>query len=155
MVTPVHPSYMRFLMQNELYTSFRSYAILQCSCFAPLVVSVWTLEVFFKQQQIRLLGVGIFYPCSTPGPGECKAGLPGKHVHAGILLDRCASLFVHSRGQGPGHGLHMAFMLPCMIGMETWVNNILLVSSFHEHCAVHVLQLAPWLVHMASTLDCS
>jgi hypothetical protein len=146
-------------MQNELYTSFRSYAILQCSCFAPLVVSVWTLEVFFKQQQIRLLGVGIFYPCSTPGPGECKADLPGKHVHAGILLDAWIGallyLFIQgARGQGPGHGLHMAFMLPCMIGMETWVNNILLVSSFHEHCAVHV-QLAPWLVHMASTLDCS
>lgn len=105
MVTPVHPSYMRFLMQNELYTSFRSYAILQCSCFAPLVVSVWTLEVFFKQQQIRLLGVGIFYPCSTPGPGECKADLPGKHVHAGILLDAWIGallyLFIQgARGQG-------------------------------------------------------
>jgi len=93
----------------------------------------------FKAAADQTTGSRIFCPCSTPGPGECKADLPGKHVHTGILLDRCASLFVQGT-RGPGHGPHMAFMLPCMIGMERWV-NILLVASFHEHCAVHVLQL--------------
>jgi len=85
----------------------------------------------FKAAADQTTGSRIFCPCSTPGPGECKADLPGKHVHTGILLDRCASLFVQGT-RGPGHGPHMAFMLPCMIGMERWV-NILLVASFHEH----------------------
>ena len=45
-----------------------------------------------------------------------------------------------------------ASMLPYMIGKEGWgkYSSILL---FHEHCAVHVLDPAPCLVHMASTLD--
>lgn len=148
MVTAVHCSDMRFLIQIN-------YPLSDLMQFYSAVVWRHQLPQFggpFKAAADQTTWSRIFCPCSTPGPGECKADLPGKHVHTGILLDRCASLFLQGT-RGPGHGPHMAFMLPCMIGMERWV-NILLVSSFHEQCAVHVLQLAPCLVHMASTPDC-
>lgn len=101
MVTAVHCSYMRFLIQKS------TIPLSDLIQFHSAVIWRHQLSQFggpFKAAADQTTGGRIFCPCSAPGPGECKADLPGKHVHTGILLilDRCASMsyLLKERNQG-------------------------------------------------------
>ena len=106
-------------------------------------ISGLCLEVTLKQQQTS----GTRFLVST-GPGECRSKSTWKACADCWRPEQCTSLFIFRNKAWSPYGL------PCYHIWLAWRDGVnILVSSLHEHCAVHVLDPAPCLVHMASTLD--